>query len=399
MGSCSNDIIWHPLFDKYRQSLVKTTEACDEYHLFSLLTAIGCFIGKTLCTPYGRKHHCNFMSVLVGDSAISRKTTAQRLATDLLYRLAKKANKDIAMLSSLSSAEGLLRALGAGPVDENREGIPTLINVEEFATILRKGKQDSTSNLTPRLTELYDLPPRVTLPRVNNPISVSDPYFCLLTGTTEPWLENSLEEEEVLGGFCNRFLYCMGEPKGSISSPKEPNYSLQDEVIDTILEASKFWQQGHDWFVDLDSEADALWADFYDDWRQKRTAGIQGVLRERLPEYARKIALVLAFLDKKTKIDLDSMITSLSITKYAEWSLDELFSAISLGGREEKCEKRMLAILGQKNPIRTREMQHLLSGYHYSAEIYHRAQVALERVQTIRCFTDANGGKWLEFMP
>lgn len=390
----SSDIIWSPIFDKYRHSLVKSTEACDEYHLFALHAALGCLIGRTIHTPYGRKLYPNFMIVLVGESAIARKTTAQRFAMDIFERMSKKTGRHSNTLSSLSSAEGLLRALGAGPVDEDRIGIPTLISIEEFSTLLRKARQETTSNLTPVLTELYDLPAKSVLPRVKQPLAVRLPYFCMLGGTTPSWLESSLNEEEVLGGFCNRFLYCVGEPKAEISSPSEPNYHIWDEIINQVCEVSAFWEREPTRTLHLTPDAEVVWDSYYKEWREVKLTGLMAILRERLPEYARKLALIDSWLRMNTKIEFESIMTGISVARYAEASLKEVFSVMTLGDREQKCERRIVSALEGKSPMKHRELQQWMSGLGFSAHTFNQAYYALEKCGIIRTSRDENTTIW-----
>jgi len=329
----------------------------------------------------------------VGESAVSRKTTAQRFAIDILQATSDKIN----ILGSLSSAEGLLRTLGAYCPDEEEFRISrcTIANLEEFSSLLRKSRQEAISNLMPMLTEVYDLPSQLTLPRVRRPLRVDRPFLSILAGTTPEWLESSIRLEEIAGGFCNRFLYCAGTPKEAIPSPESPNKALLQEISDELREVLDFWGESNDKVLKLTEEAEMVWADFYSKWRRKiESDQTTQILTERIPEYARKIALVSAALAKSDCIDSDNLLVGLATAEYAEQSLRRVFGSIALGGPVDRCEKRILQVLGENNPLTRRELQMNCSSYG-SAEIFRRAISALLFAQRIYEQTDEKGKVWI----
>jgi len=385
------EICWKGVFSTYREAVKDATEACDEYHFVCLLAICGTLLGRRVSITYARPLYPNFYIVLVGESAITRKTTAMRLAEDIGTQF-----EEIKRTHGISSAEGLLLRLGAFQPGKEEEcpGHRALLVIEEFASLLRKARQDAITNLPPVLCEIFDSPARIDLPTRKRPLVVLEPFLSILAGTTPEWLQSSLNEEEATGGFANRFIFIRGMPKPAMPFPRGIDEQKLAEVVDSLREVDDYWQGNRR--IRLDQRASCLWSDFYCSWRAKKYPGILPVLMERLPEYALKAALVFAALDKRERISGENMEIGCSFADFLDESIGSVFSFFPLAERG-KVEAKILSLLNEENPRSRSEIHQMISGRVKANELNYilKGLATLDRISE---YKDAKGKTWVRLI-
>ena len=355
---------WSGVFAKYRDAVGKVTEAPDSFHYMSLLSVIGTLLAGRIHTWYAKKLYTNFYVVLLGESEQTKKTTSIRFGQTVYGALAKSVGAQSIM--GISSAEGLLRALGQmPPVDEEVdeeiviEGRPSLMFMEEFSTMLRKARQESLANLTPMVTALYDTPEEVSLPTRRSPLRVMHPMLSILGGTTPDWIESSLKEEEIMGGFANRFIFTTGDPKAPVVFPIKPELS---PTIAHIAGALGFWKTS-DNVMTWSDDAKEVWKDFYTWWRIIRAPmrGVSSVVTSRVPEQIVKIAMVFAALDRSVVIERRHMYNAVQLGKSTFDTTLDIFGHWPMS-EAGKLESRILEMLENDSPLSRSELHRRLSG-------------------------------------
>jgi len=339
------DVVWRGIFSSYRELVGNCTEACDEYHFGTLATVIGTVIGRRVGGWYGRPVFPNFFTVLVGDTGVSRKSTAASLGLKLL--------KDMSIplvhtIHSVSTAEGLLSHMGAFNPDEDppRDSWNNILHIDELATLLRKARQDFSSNLPPMLTNMYDSPDAISLPTRKAPLTLQKPFISILSSTTPEWLESSIQEEEVMGGFSNRFVYYTGYPKPANPFPDSPDQDMWMVLADMI----KSLHDTEVRMIYMSDNAKRLWKSFYTDWRNQKFPGILGQIIERVPEQIFKMALLYAVTDGEVEISDVSMSAALAWGNYAIQSSSCVYGNFPLSSAG-KVEAKILQLLSQNNNI------------------------------------------------
>jgi len=354
---------------------------------------LGTLIGRRAWYFYGKPLFPNFFVVLVGETAKTKKTTAMRYALDFLENfVGRRGQNGIRILPGVSTSEGLLKALGGFTpgIEEEREGLRLLLAIEEFAILLRKARQESTSTLPPYLTFLYDTPSRAELPTKKSPLMVSNPYLNLLAGTTPDWLESSVKEEEVMGGFLNRFIFITGKPKGSIPVPQKPDPALQSEILSFLQELDQELKP-HEYR--LSRTAEKFWIEFYKKWNKEVRPGILPALLERIPEYALKTAMIYAVLKKRSVIGDDDVQKGVLFARFAEQSAWEIFAAFSLSFWG-KTEAKILQLLEEQNPRTRSEIHQKISG-RVSADVLERIIKGLISSDRIEQYRGKDRRLWL----
>ena len=96
-----------------------------------------------------------------------------------------------------------------------------IFNPGEFRSFIEKAKQQGSSNLIPKITELYDhreFIEKITIARGSH--RPKKWFFQFITCTDINWL-SSLTKTDMKGGFGNRFLYACGKPEKILPRPPE----------------------------------------------------------------------------------------------------------------------------------------------------------------------------------
>lgn len=187
--------------EEYAAWAREATDACPQYHDLTAFILLSCLLAANvrLETSYG-KLRPNLWGLILGDSTLTRKSTAMRMGMDIIDFI----DSDI-LLATDGSAEGLLTGL------QGRSGRTSMFFRDEvvgFFDSIRK--KDYLAGMPQMLTQLYD---GGTIARRlrKELISVSDPIFVFFGGGIKDQMYTSVDEQFVYSGFLPRFLIVSGE--------------------------------------------------------------------------------------------------------------------------------------------------------------------------------------------
>lgn len=178
------------------------TDAPEQYHeltCFIALSAVVCS-GLFLAVEWGEIVP-NLWGLVLGESTLTRKTTAMRLAVDMLKDI-----DDNLILATDGSGEGLLTGLSTRP---RRVSIFWKDEVSGLFDAINK--KDYLAGLPEVLTQLYDVPKVLTRLLRKETITISEPYFIFFGGGIRDKVYSLLNDEYILSGFLPRFLVVSGE--------------------------------------------------------------------------------------------------------------------------------------------------------------------------------------------
>ena len=166
---------------------------------------------RTFDTSYGLMVP-NLWGLILGDSTLSRKTTAMRMMMDIIAGL----DSDM-ILATDGSAEGLLSGLSTRP---NKTSIFYKDEISGFFDSMNK--KDYLAGMAETLTALYDVPAIFTRRLRKETIIIESPAFVLFGGGVRDRVYETINEEYVLSGFLPRFLVVSGETDMSRLRPTGP---------------------------------------------------------------------------------------------------------------------------------------------------------------------------------
>lgn len=354
------DSCWQGLFVDYRDLVAPTTEASDAYHFLSFAVALGAVLGRRVCVHYANRLYPNFYGVMAGTSGLSRKTTSLNRSRDLVEALQDTSEDPairppVQIIHGIGSAEGLLDALDG-------KGRVVVVEADEFRTLLAKAKQEG-SILVPCLTELFSCRD-YRLQTRQKTVWALEPFVSIVANTTVSWLEQSLAESDVLGGFAGRFLYIIGEPKPPIPYPPKPDQTKFNALVRSLNDCRTFAGQIAEGGGELTAseEAKATFSEYYrDHYERCQDDGTQSTLLRRLPDYCWKLGLLYAVMDKTRCIDVDHITPAIEACQFFEGCTQRIFATFG-ESKTLRLERRMEEALkaARERTMKARDLQRKL---------------------------------------
>jgi hypothetical protein len=377
------EIVWRGLFLAYRAAMDGVTEANDSFHFLAFTVAAGAVLGRTVCVHAGRPVYPNINACLAGRSGDSRKSTAIDLGR---RNILEQADRGVETHSGLHSAEGLLAAFPeVGPDAPDRR---LLVIHQELATILRKARQEGLSNLIPLLCELYDGAPHYSLKTRKDPLEVEQPFLSILAASSPEHLEKSLRDEDILGGFVNRFIFALGAPKDPLPFPNEPDFQRLGFIVDSLREVrqrtSALWLENNKQPVALawaDQAARDVWGEYYLAQRRRDfPSETIAMACARNHEHVLKVALIMAVLEGADSISADVIRAAIAAGQFFEACTRRLFGDMAMFS---PLAERVKALVAEMQPVSKRTLHQRLSG-RVRAETLNREISALVNLGVLR---------------
>lgn len=390
---------WRGIFEKYRQAQEGTTEASEQYHFAVFKTIAGVIIGRSCYLWNGRNVYPNFYTVLIGPTRRSRKTTAM----DRGEKLLQDTDPLVIILRGLATPEGLISRLqipeaegldGLPEIEQQRvasvsehEGYRMLVCCNEFASLLRKAKKESSSGLIQTLTEAYDCKDTLDNPTRISPLSAKKAFVSMIALSTREWLEKSLDVADIYGGFVNRNTFYLWTETQPLHNPNKVNEMLMNEIKMKLHRVRDEKKGGHVEYT-LAGEADDLLKEWYDkDYYAKYENEIVDASIQRIDENVRKLALLYAVLENDTgdlNIHIDQLRAAITVGEYWKASATRLFGLFGFS-QAARSEMKIIELLEQRNHTK-REIQRKIGGNMSASEINQaiEALVKAERINWMK---------------
>jgi hypothetical protein len=352
-------------------NLWRNHEGSDAYEFVNFFGISGLRLGRRARIYCGTWLNPNAYVVTYGPSGISRKSASQRHHRELLAA----ADPDVVLQNGIVSAEGLIDALGGSPDEENPPPPKRMLwTMEEIASLLKKARQESTSNIPATLTELYDCPAQYRLRTRGSPKIAIQPTLTILAASTAEWLESCLTDEQIMGGFANRFLYITGSFRPLVPLPREPDTGTWNRLLKALHDLGDDFSQGATFT--LSPNAQALWEGFYRSWHEDTYPNeILGNIVQRIPDYVLKLAMVYAAWRSSATIQGEELDAAWAFGFYARDSVLRLFEGMHQS-TQAKLENRIEELLQERGPMKRRDLHQAVGG-RYSAKQFNDAVDAL----------------------
>lgn len=186
----------------YRKWAEAATDAVPQFHDLSAFILLSSVVANSviLKTSYGPMVP-NLWGMILGDSTLSRKTTAMRMVMDMLNTM----NQDM-ILATDGSAEGILSGLELRP---NRTSIFFRDELSGFFDAINR--KDYLAGIPEAFTHLYDVPSVYQRRLRKEVIRLENPIFIFFGGGVRDKVYEVCKEEYVVSGFLPRFLVVAGD--------------------------------------------------------------------------------------------------------------------------------------------------------------------------------------------
>src|SRR5690348_17309341 len=211
-----------------------------------------------------------------------------------------------------------------------------LVYADEFRSLLSVAKRKGTQDILPRLQSLHSSPARDTITRRKESTTIVKPFVSLITATPLAFVQDLLGDNEITGGFLNRFLIIAGNvqsPKPRVLPPSETAWLSMSTALAEVRR--KLLTGPRDF--EFSSPAGELWNDFYTEWRSSRTRVNQRIadLTARTFEHVLKIAIVYSLLAGEDAISTRALAIAIKIGDWLEANAREIFGETGLDRRSK----------------------------------------------------------------
>jgi hypothetical protein len=345
------------------------TEAPDSFLLYSLATWAGALFGRSIHNPYAGG--CGvpplLYTILVAPAG-RRKTTADNIIRRAIIppRYEATAFGVMERRGTIGSGPALLEVLAAAE-DELGAGATTIWRPPEWAGVLRASEREGGRDLVPILLGAFDGFTNY-MHAVRNKksesggvtVHLSRPGLAIISTAQETMLRAHLTAETVGLGLASRLLMVFhGAPVEAVPFPERAfrgaDYSTVNTAAESIRDAAKFWREsakdkpdGIPIEIPEGSEAAAAWAKWYTaEYEKDREAGTRDADRAaellvRVPEYARRIALIRAAVERRDAIDATDIEWGIVLAEFAGMSAAYLCCGAGVGETRQDARTRAL---------------------------------------------------------
>ncbi len=386
---CFPSAAWFGSFKEYRDLVLNSCESPANFHHAAFSSAMRSLLCPHMRIQYVGEQVLSDYIVLVGRTGMARKDTARRFVQKLWTETIGK-DRAVGYAPGIGSGEKLLDLLAdqqalkqfrsGGNEDADDEvvlpGRSLWLTLGEMRTMLNKGQQDFVkATLFPIMNEVWDGNSTVGLPTRTNPFEVQGANLNILAGTTKAWLTDFLIEEQVLGGFFNRFVFYPGEDERDLPNPPPPNATKWNSLVRKLRDVLEFWaKQSRSSLMIHGANTETAWSSWYCDFknRARSMADLDTALLIRLPDHIMRQAALHASLDCSLEIRIEHLQPALELGRY--WEASYLYvwagGAETLNSRLAQTIRRHL----QTGPLTRIQLLRKLGG--------HRDRVQIDRVQS-----------------
>lgn len=248
--------------------------------------------------------------------------------------------------------------------------------MDELASFLKKARRESSGSLLEFVTEIFHCPDFKTHSTRSRAIHLELPTLSILAGSTPVWLEAALQQEDILGGFANRFVYVAASPKPDNPLPARPDQQALADLVSWVRRATGAPSREIGW----SSSARRLWCDFYVDWRRSTDgAGEQVVaLLRRIDLYILKFASMAAAMDGSLEIAPAHLTSAIELGRFLAGSACRLLGDLGASG-DCRLETLVHDKLEEAQGQMTRKQLRQALGGRISGEKLDRILTAMER--------------------
>lgn len=398
---------WRGAFKWWREIVEPITVCPVPYHYGNLLSILSAQIGDLAVLDEGVDTFLNFFVFNYGRTG-TKKSTAMDLANQ---HIVKRLNPVyFKPLSSISSAEGLIRVLATPPHN-------VMLHYDEVKHLFSIASR-SGSAIEPVLNKAFGLGPLETCVRsATDSLAGVDYYFNLIVNGTPVHISLDVGEALFHGGLLNRFLVFAAVPNDrSMPRMGVPDRSRVEDFCQRLDQHVSAWrgfaQNRGDVRIDISDEAMELYVPWYEETERitKTENELIADPIQRVSLYAKKIAALYCIWEtpipeSNPMVTEEQMRAAIDVASYCQASIIYMSSAWSgartLGARGDALAETRVEVYLKENGCMTERVLskhlHMSIGETKKAitalASVNQVNVGLERpakihwVETCQCFT------------
>jgi len=355
----------------YTKTYSSYMEVPKQFLFMSYLTCLGAVLSRKVRLKSALRTQPRLYTVLVGESAFDRKSTAIEYAVTHFEEIMG----NFVPCWGLGSAEGLQKVLKKKKKDFEEQGINEfgfILAFDELKAFVNKCKIES-SVLLPCINTLFESNKYENHTQKAS-IEISDARISLLGASTIQTYETIYNTAFTSIGFPNRIFLVIGTAMSKNSFPKEvPSkmIAVMEANLRTVLQ-----RIGDEKVFDLTEDARELWDEYY------MSINRSSLHSKRLDTYGLRIMMILAA--NLLKKEIDEEITTDTI-KLLNWQYDirKIYDPIDADTKTARIEELIRRKLSEKGPMQDRELKQATSANRSGLWIYNMAIQNLKSAQEI----------------
>lgn len=395
------------IIQDYIEMMKDCTDAPEEFLVASFLSLTSTLCGTSYTLEDGS--YLNTYIILVGKSAITRKTTVQKHAFRMLREVVGwlgEVTGEVSVKSKKKSEQNFRTVkafdiISHGSVEGMRscldgDGKSILYGLSEYKTVFDISKRSGAGNTITELTALYDSLPINEALRGSKTTPSGDNAFSILGCSTPHWLNDLFTKSNAAGGFINRHLCIYGFPSPTpLLEPIKPDAQKWKNIVYRLVELfpkRRFLQIEDNHKFECDETILKISSDAKSFLNFVITDHHVQILNNEDDEYgelvgreitnAKKIAGLSAVLKGSTEIDLDSI-------KFGYFMANSSSKVILQMASNQPTSKKdkLLSFISRRGPVQKREIAQYFGG---SQSIVNQMLAELEEEGEVV----KNDGKW-----
>lgn len=307
------------ILDSYREWAEEATDAVVQFHDLSCTILLSAIVANSvrLNTQYGAMVP-NLWGLILGDSTLTRKTTAMRMVIDFMVMLDNEM-----VVATDGSAEGLLTGLSTRP---NKVSVFYKDEVSGFFDSINR--KEYLAGMPETLTHLYDVPPVYTRRLRKETIHIESPAFVFFGGGVRDRVYEAVSEEYIASGFLPRFLVVSGDTELSKLRRTGPATNVGTEKRQKLA---------------------AFFTDMYENYSANVPVTIAGQKVKMPPRISAELSKDAwqtygDFEEQMVKCASDSSVPGLALPTFERLSRSMLKLAVILGASRQEPKNDVIAI-------------------------------------------------------
>ena len=319
----------------------EVTEAPLEFLVTTLITAIASAISLNRYIQWGsQKIYPNIWSVILGESTLTRKTTALNIGTEFISQKQSEDVENLFLLPEISSQNVFIETLS-----ESKFGLIKVGEIKSFQSNLDKSYNDG---MKAKFTEMFDVPSSITLKHrtINKGKHqiINKPIFSIAAASTKDWFRSSLGEYDVSSGFLARFIFCNGESNRIIPIPKIVDKAKEMKLLNQYIRLYDL----NPLEITMSVEAKKYYTDYYyeisNEIKKGNALNLNPFIGRLRDNYCIKFAIIEATLKDKTIISGEMMNSAIYLSNFYKDQINSIISSFNTNKRR-KIEDSIIELL------------------------------------------------------
>jgi hypothetical protein len=313
-------------------------ESPEQFFFMAYLTFFGLSVSDHFSLHSHRKPTPRLYTILLGESADTRKSSAMEETADHFLRYFKS-NNGFAICRGAASGEGIGNLL--------KSSKKILLYYDELKVFVSKCNIKNSTLLMAANT-LFEAT-RFENRTAKDPIIIDQAHCALLAASTVDTYARLFNSQFLDIGFNNRLFLVPGESSKCIPVPKPIRQGNIIKLYDALDDRIRLIERNPQ--IDIEKVASEKWAEFYQELKNRKSP-----YTKRLDTYGLRLMPLLAVNDMKNIVDLE---TVNKVIKLIEWQyhIRQIYDPIDAEGKVATMEEKIRRAFNQQPEWEYRDLQ------------------------------------------